>query len=204
MTKLEKLLIGIIAVSIAFNGVLAFNTKKEFDRTAEVHKTLIEKKDKYISELKDNLTQQKVENVKTQEADASKNKTDNNSISEVQNQYKDAANQFIHAYLDYSVQNKGERRTNLLKVTDKKIVDMIAPDAKDLGDPNFKSTVNQASIFIDAATDISKKCNAIIEVEYTIEGLENKQTKIRSLVKITLEKQEQGIKVVEFNPYPIK
>ncbi|PFE70789.1 hypothetical protein CN316_11480 [Bacillus cereus] len=204
MNKLEKLLIGIIAVSISFNGVLAFNTNKEFDRTAEVHKTLIEKKDKYISELKDNLTQQKVEIVKTQEADASKNKTDNNSISELQNQYKDAANQFIHAYLDYAVQNKGERRTNLLKVTDKKIVDMIAPDVKDLGDPNFKSTVNQASIFIDAATDISKKCNAIIEVEYTIEGLESKQTKIRSLVKITLEKQEQGIKVVEFNTHPIK
>ena len=112
--------------------------------------------------------------------------------------------QFIHAYLDYSVKNKGERRNNLLKITDKKVVDTVAPDTEDIGDPNFKSTVNNAEIFIGSSEDLSKKCSVLIDVEYTIEGLENKQTTIKNLIKITLEKQGNEIKVVDYITYPTK
>lgn len=41
-------------------------------------------------------------------------------------------------------------------------------------------------------------------MEYTIKGLENKQTTIKSVVKITLEKQGEEIKIVDYNPYPVK
>lgn len=102
------------------------------------------------------------------------------------------------------MQNKGERRNNLLKITDKKVVDIVAPNTDDLGDPNFKSHVNKAAIYINSEGDVSKKCTALLDIEYTIEGLENKQTTINSVVKITLEKQGEEIKVVEYNPYPVK
>lgn len=64
--------------------------------------------------------------------------------------------QFIQAYLNYSVKNKNERRDNLLKMTDKKVVDMVAPETDDLGDQNLKSTINQTTLFVDSNGDISK------------------------------------------------
>ncbi len=76
----------------------------------------------------------------------------------------------------------------MLKITDKKVVDVVAPNTDDLGDPNFKSHVNKEAIYINSEGDISKKCTALLDVEYTIEGLENKKTTINSVVKITLEK----------------
>ncbi len=56
-------------------------------------------------------------------------------------------------------------------------------------------------MFVDSSVDISNKCNVLIDVDYTIEGLENKQTKIKSLMKVTLEKQGNEIKVVDYSPY---
>ncbi len=70
------------------------------------------------------------------------NKENVNPVVDLQNQYKEVSNQFIQAYLNYSVKNKEERRNNLLKMTDKKVVDMVAPETEDIGDPNFKSTIN--------------------------------------------------------------
>lgn len=198
MEMSSKILTGLLTVSLIFNGVLTYNTMKEFDKKDKKYEVDIAKKDKTISELK-----VKIENLNSK-ADAKNvesNKESVNPALDLQNQYKEVSKQFIQAYLNYSVQNKGERRNNLLKMTDKKVVDMVAPETEDIGDPNFKSTINQTTLFVDSGDDISKKCNVLIDVDYTIEGLENKQTKIKSLIRVTLEKKENEIKVVDYSPY---
>ncbi|KMQ09306.1 hypothetical protein [Bacillus cereus] len=202
MNNLTKILIGALSVSIVYSGVLTYNTKKEFDNKDRENKITFDKKDKTISELKSKLDQA---STKSNNEDTNvQDKSGVNPVIDLQNQYKDISNQFVHAYLNYSVKNKGERRNNLLKITDKKVVDMVAPDTEDIGDPNFKSTVNNAEFFIGSSEDISKKCSVLIDVEYTIEGLENKQTTIKNLIKITLEKQGNEIKVVDYITYPTK
>ncbi|MGN4667499.1 hypothetical protein ACTFRP_16875 [Bacillus cereus group sp. MYBK234-1] len=173
-------------------------TMKEFDKKDKKYQVDIAKKDKTIGELKAKMEQVSMKN-NTNAADSNKENT--NPLIDLQNQYKEVSKQFIHAYLNYSVKNKNERRDNLLKMTDKKVVDMVAPETEDLGDPNFKSTINQTALFVDSNGDISKKCSVLIDVDYTIEGLENKQTKIKSLIRITLEKQGNEIKVVDYSPY---
>lgn len=52
-------------------------------------------------------------NEKVNEGAAEENKKEGNATLDLQNKYREIANQFVHAYLDYSVQNKGERRNNL-------------------------------------------------------------------------------------------
>ncbi|MEC3226127.1 hypothetical protein P9027_29865 [Bacillus thuringiensis] len=198
MNMSSKILTGLLSVSLVFNGVLTYNTMKEFNKKDKKYEVDIAKKDKTISELK-----VKMENLNSK-ADAKNvesNKEAANPVLDLQNQYKEVSKQFIQAYLNYSVQNKGERRNNLLKMTDKKVVDMVAPETEDIGDPNFKSTINQTTLFVDSGSDISKKCNVLIDVDYTIEGLENKQTKIKSLIRVTLEKQGNEVKVIDYSPY---
>lgn len=200
MNMSTKILTGLLSVSLVFNGVLVYSTIKEFDKKDKKYQVNIAKKDKTIGELKgkmDHLNSKIVAN------NADTNKENVNSVVDLQKQYKEVSNQFIQAYLNYSVKNKGERRSNLLKMTDKKVVDMVAPETEDIGDPNFKSTVNQTVMFVDAADDISNKCNVLIDVDYTIEGLENKHTKIKSLLRVTLEKKGNEIKVVDYSPYKL-
>ncbi|MGH0589699.1 hypothetical protein ACQVQY_27200 [Bacillus mycoides] len=201
MNNLSKILSGALVLSLAFNGIWAYNTTKEFDKKDKKYRVTVSEKEKQIGDLQVKLEQ---ESKKINEGAADENKKESNPTVDLQNKYREVANQFVHAYLDYSVQNKGERRNNLLKITDKKVVDVVAPNTDDLGDPNFKSHVNKAEIYINSEGDISKKCTALLDVEYTIEGLENKKTTISSVVKITLEKQGEEIKVVEYNPYPAK
>lgn len=198
MNMSSKILTGLLSVSLVFNGVLTYNTMKEFDKKDKKYEVDIAKKDKTISELKGKVERL---NSKTDAKNIEVNKESADPVLDLQKQYKEVSKQFIQAYLNYSVQNKGERRNNLLKMTDKKVVDMVAPETEDIGDPNFKSTVNQTTLFVDSNDDISKKCNVLIDVDYTIEGLENKQTKIKSLMRVTLEKRENEIKVVDYSPY---
>ena len=194
----SKIITGLLSVSLVFNGVLMYTTMKEFDKKDKKYQVDIAKKDKMIGELKTKMEQISLKN-DTNPTDS--NKENINPLIDLQNQYKEVSKQFIHAYLNYSVKNKNERRDNLLKMTDKKVVDMVAPETEDLGDPNFKSTINQSALFVDTNGDISKKCSVLIDVDYTIEGLENRQTKIKSLIRITLEKQGNEIKVVDYSPY---
>ncbi|MCU5725142.1 hypothetical protein OCF66_09020 [Bacillus toyonensis] len=201
MNNVSKILGVVLILSLAYNGILSYSTKQEFDKKDKKYHTTVSEKEKQIGDLKVKLEQ---ESKKVNEGAADENKKESNPTLDLQNKYREVANQFVHAYLDYSVQNKGERRNNLLKITDKKVVDVVAPNTDDLGDPNFKSHVNKAAIYINSEGDISKKCTALLDVEYTIEGLENKKTTINSVVKITLEKQGEEIKVVEYNPYPAK
>ncbi|MGE6592263.1 hypothetical protein ACQKFU_22380 [Bacillus mycoides] len=201
MNNLSKILSGALVLSLAFNGIWAYNTTKEFDKKDKKYRVTVSEKEKQIGDLQVKLEK---ESKKVNEGAADENKKESNPTLDLQNKYREVANQFVHAYLDYSVQNKGERRNNLLKITDKKVVDVVAPNTDDLGDPNFKSHVNKAAIYINSEGDISKKSMALLDVEYTIEGLENKKTTINSVVKITLEKQGEEIKVVEYNPYPVK
>ncbi|HDR5352214.1 TPA: hypothetical protein QCS32_003912 [Bacillus thuringiensis] len=198
MNMTSKILTGLLSVSVAFSGVFIYTTMNEFDKKDKKYQVDIAKKDKIIGELKAKMEQVSMKN-NTNAADSNKENT--NPLIDLQNQYKEVSKQFIHAYLNYSVKNKNERRDNLLKMTDKKVVDMVAPETEDLGDPNFKSTINQTALFVDSNGDISKKCSVLIDVDYTIEGLENKQTKIKSLIRITLEKQGNEIKVVDYSPY---
>ncbi|WP_406904362.1 hypothetical protein [Bacillus cereus] len=198
MNMTSKILTGLLSVSLVFSGVFIYTTMKEFDKKDNKYQIDIAKKDKTIGELKTKMEQVSLKN-DTNAPDL--NKENKNPLIDLQNQYREVSKQFIQAYLNYSVKNKNERRDNLLKMTDKKIVDMVAPETEDLGDPNFKSTINQTALFIDLNGDISKKCSVLIDVDYTIEGLENKQTKIKSLIRITLEKQGNEIKVVDYNPY---
>lgn len=195
---LSKVLTGVLSVSLIFNGVLTYNAMQEFDKKDKKYQVDIAKKDKTIDKLKAEMERLNTK-VDTNSTDSNKEKTV--SVIDLQKQYKDVSNQFIQAYLNYSVKNKNERRNNLLKMTDKKVVDMVAPETEDIGDPNFKSTINQTELFIDSVGDISNKCNVLIDVDYTIEGLENKQTKIKSLMKVTLEKKGNEIKVVDYSPY---
>ncbi|TKI13613.1 hypothetical protein [Bacillus cereus] len=201
MNNVSKILSGALILSLAFNGIWAYNTTKEFDKKDKKYHVTVAEKEKQIGDLQVKLEQK---DKKITEGAAGGNKKEGNSTLDLQNKYIEVANQFVHAYLDYSVQNKGERRNNLLKITDKKVVDVVAPNTDDLGDPNFKSHVNKAAIYIDSTGDVSKKCTALLDIEYTIEGIENKQTTINSIVKITLEKQGEEMKVVEYNPYPVK
>jgi hypothetical protein len=198
MNNVSKILSGVLILSLAFNGILSYNAMKEFDKKDQKYKVDIAKKDETIGELKTKMEQVNLK-INTNAADS--NKENVNPQIDLQNQYKDVSNQFIQAYLNYSIKNKGERRNNLLKMTDKKVVDLVAPETEDIGDPNFKSTINQTAIFIDSTGDISQKCSVLIDVDYTVEGLENKQTKIKSLLKITLEKKGNEIKVVDYSPY---
>ncbi|OWT48580.1 hypothetical protein [Bacillus sp. K2I17] len=198
MNMASKILTGILSVSLVFNGVLTYNAMKEFDKKDKKYQVDIAKKDKTIGELKTKMEQVNLKN-DTNATDS--NKENANPLIDLQNQYKEVSKQFIQAYLNYSVKNKNERRDNLLKMTDKKVVDMVAPETEDIGDPNFKSTINQTALFVDSNGDISKKCSVLIDVDYTIEGLENKQTKIKSLIRITLEKQGNEIRVVDYSPY---
>jgi hypothetical protein len=198
MNMTSKIITGLLSVSLVFNGVLMYTTMKEFDKKDKKYQVDIAKKDKMIGELKTKMEQISLKN-DTNPTDS--NKENINPLIDLQNQYKEVSKQFIHAYLNYSVKNKNERRDNLLKMTDKKVVDMVAPETEDLGDPNFKSTINQSALFVDTNGDISKKCSVLIDVDYTIEGLENRQTKIKSLIRITLEKQGNEIKVVDYSPY---
>ncbi|MFJ1118972.1 hypothetical protein [Bacillus thuringiensis] len=198
MNMTSKIITGLLSVSLVFNGVLMYTTMKEFDKKDKKYQVDIAKKDKTIGELKTKMEQISLKN-DTNPTDSNKENT--NPLIDLQNQYKEVSKQFIHAYLNYSVKNKNERRDNLLKMTDKKVVDMVAPETEDLGDPNFKSTINQSALFVDTNGDISKKCSVLIDVDYTIEGLENRQTKIKSLIRITLEKQGNEIKVVDYSPY---
>ncbi|EJQ72844.1 hypothetical protein [Bacillus toyonensis] len=198
MNMASKILTGILSVSLVFNGVLTYNAMKEFDKKDKKYQVDIAKKDKTIGELKTKMEQVNLKN-DTNATDS--NKENANPLIDLQNKYKEVSKQFIQAYLNYSVKNKNERRDNLLKMTDKKVVDMVAPETEDIGDPNFKSTINQTALFVDSNGDISKKCSVLIDVDYTIEGLENKQTKIKSLIRITLEKQGNEIRVVDYSPY---
>lgn len=198
MNMPTKILTGLLSISLVFNGILIYSTMKEFDKKDKKHQVDIAKKDKTIDELKAKMDHL---NSKAMVNNTDSNKENMNPVVDLQKQYKEVSNQFIQAYLNYSVKNKGERRNNLLKMTDKKVVDMVAPETEDIGDPNFKSTVNQTAMFLDSADDISNKCNVLIDVDYTIEGLENKHTKIKSLLRITLEKKGNEIKVVDYNPY---
>lgn len=198
MNMPTKILTGLLSISLVFNGILIYSTMKEFDKKDKKHQVDIAKKDKAIDELKAKMDHL---NSKAMVNNTDSNKENMNPVVDLQKQYKEVSNQFIQAYLNYSVKNKGERRNNLLKMTDKKVVDMVAPETEDIGDPNFKSTVNQTAMFLDSADDISNKCNVLIDVDYTIEGLENKHTKIKSLLRITLEKKGNEIKVVDYNPY---
>lgn len=198
MNMTSKIITGLLSVSLVFNGVLMYTTMKEFDKKDKKYQVDIAKKDKTIGELETKMKQISLKN-DTNPTDSNKENT--NPLIDLQNQYKEVSKQFIHAYLNYSVKNKNERRDNFLKMTDKKVVDMVAPETEDLGDPNFKSTINQSALFIDTNGDISKKCSVLIDVDYTIEGLENRQTKIKSLIRITLEKQGNEIKVVDYSPY---
>ncbi|TXR62571.1 hypothetical protein DM800_20020 [Bacillus sp. AY18-3] len=198
MNMPTKILTGLLSISLVFNGILIYSTIKEFDKKDKKHQVDIAKKDKVIGELKAKMDHL---NSKAMANNADSNKENTNPVVDLQKQYKEVSNQFIQAYLNYSVKNKGERRNNLLKMTDKKVVDMVAPETEDIGDPNFKSTVNQMAMFVDSADDISNKCNVLIDVDYTIEGLENKHTKIKSLLRVTLEKKGNEIKVVDYSPY---
>lgn len=198
MNMPTKILTGLLSVSLVFNGVLIYNTMKEFDKKDKKYQVDLSKKDKTIGELK-----AKMEHLNTKDVtnNIDSNKENVNAVVDLQNQYKEVSNQFIQAYLNYSVKNKWERRNNLLKMTDKKVVDMVAPDTEDIGDPNFKSAINQVAMFVDSSDDISSKCNVLIDVDYTVEGLENKHTKIKSLLRITLEKKGNEIKVIDYSPY---
>ncbi|MBE7106138.1 hypothetical protein FT637_24955 [Bacillus cereus] len=201
MNNFTKIVIGLLVVSIAYNVYFGIETKKEMDNFNVKLKTQAEEKEKTIQTLETKLDQ-----AKRKMADENKPKTEEEKQAPVnlEKQYKDITNQFIHAYLDFSVKNKDERRNNLLKMTEQSLVDRVAPNMEDGGDPGFKSKVNETVMFIDNTNDMNQKCSVLVDVKYTIEALENGKTDVHNFMKVTLEKKDNTIKVVDVSIYPIK
>ncbi|PGZ57901.1 hypothetical protein COE58_24095 [Bacillus cereus] len=201
MNNFTKIIIGLLGVSAVCSMYVVFDTKKEMDHVQAKIQTQAEEKEKTIKELETKLDQ-----AKRKVAEENKPKTEDEKQASVnlEKQYKEVTNQFIHAYLDYAVKNKEERRNNLLKMTEQSLVDRIAPNVEDVGDPGFKSQVNETVMFINNAEDINQKCSVLVDAKYTIEGLENGKTDVHNFVKVTLEKKENVIKVVDVSMYPLK
>lgn len=189
MNNFTKIVIGLFLISFVLNIVLTVNTKNELARLKTEHQTKIEEKDVSIQSLQEQLDELKAEItlLKTE----SEEDLSNTEIGK-QSEFKEAASQFIYAFLEYSVENQGARRENLLKVTRQDIVDILAPEGEDVGDPKFNSEIDSVSFYIEKTDDISKKANVIMDVTYTITGSENGTTTIRNFVKTTLEKQDDG------------
>uniref|UniRef100_UPI003F4940E8 hypothetical protein n=1 Tax=Bacillus multifaciens TaxID=3068506 RepID=UPI003F4940E8 len=201
MNNFTKIVIGLLGVSIVYNVYFGMETKKEMDNLKAKSQIQSEDKDKTIKTLETKLDQ-----AKRKIAEENKPKTEEEKQTHVnlEKQYKDVTNQFVHAYLDYSVKNKEERRNNLLKITEQSLVDRIAPNTEDGGDPGFKSKVNETLMFIDNTSDMNQKCSVLVDVKYTIEASENGKTDVHNFMKVTLEKKDNAIKVVEVSIYPIK
>ncbi|NWK72615.1 hypothetical protein HWX41_27220 [Bacillus paramycoides] len=201
MNNFTKIIIGLLGISTVCSMYVVFDTKKELDHVQAKVQVQAEEKEKAIKEL-----ETKLDHAKKKMAEENKPKTEAEKQAPVniEKQYKEVTNQFVHAYLDYSVKNKGERRNNLLKMTEQSLVDRIAPNAEDGGDPGFKSKVNETIMFIDNSNDINQKCSVLVDVKYTIEALENGKTDVHNFMKVTLEKKDNAIKVVDVSMYPIK
>ncbi|MBU4643088.1 hypothetical protein [Bacillus toyonensis] len=201
MNNFTKIVVGLLVASISYNVYFGIETKKEMDHLNTKLQTQAEDKEKTIKGLETKLDQ-----AKRKMAEENKPKTEEEKQAPVnlEKEYKEVTNQFIHAYLDYSVKNKEERRNNLLKMTEQSLVDRIAPNTEDGGDPGFKSKVNETVMFIDNTADMNQKCSVLVDVKYTIEALENGKTDIHNFMKVTLEKKENAIKVVDVSIYPIK
>ncbi|AWC59298.1 hypothetical protein CG476_022570 (plasmid) [Bacillus cytotoxicus] len=110
MNMLSKVLTGVLSVSLIFNGVLTYNAMQEFDKKDKKYQVDIAKKDKTIDKLKAEMERLNTK-VDTNSTDSNKEKTV--SVIDLQKQYKDVSNQFIQAYLNYSVKNKNEREETI-------------------------------------------------------------------------------------------
>ncbi|PEF45198.1 hypothetical protein CON22_17855 [Bacillus cereus] len=204
MNNFTKIVIGLLGVSIAYNVYFGIETKKEMDHLNALVKTQAEDKEKTIQTLENKLEQAKRKVTEQKEQNKPKSEEEKQANVDIEKQYTDVTEQFLHAYLDYSVKNKDERRNNLIKMTEQSLVDRIAPNAEDGGDPGFKSSVNETVMFIHHSSDINQKCTVLVDVKYTIEGLENGKTDVHNFMKVTLENKDNAIKVVDVSMYPVK
>lgn len=201
MNNFTKIVTGLLVISISYNVYFGLETKKEMDHLKATLKSQEEDKEKTIQTLENKLNQAKR---KLAEKNETKSEGGKQVNVDIEKQYKEVTEQFVHAYLDYSVKNKEERRNNLVKMTEQSLVDRIAPKVEGSGDPGFQSKVNETVMYINNSTDINQKCSVLVDVKYTIEGLENGKTDIHNFMNVVLEKKDNAIKVVDVSIYPIK
>lgn len=201
MNNFTKIVIGALGVSIAYSVYFGIATKKEMDHLQTKLQTETVEKEKTIQVLENKLDQAKR---KMAEQNKPKTEEEKQASVDIEKQYKEVTEQFVHAYMDYAVKNKGERRNNLMKMTEPALVERIAPDVEDLGDPAFKSSVTEMVMFINNTEDINQKCSVLVDVKYLIEGLENGKTDVQNFMKVMLEKKDNEIKVVDVSVHPHK
>lgn len=196
----------LLIVSLILNGVLFSNLVSQESVISNKQRDKLEKKDAVILNLEDKIKELQ--------------STISNSVPEVKKQisetkleeqqaYKGVANEFIKNYLNYSTNTLTERRDKLIPITDKDLVNKLAPEESEdndnslSSDPAFTSKVISSKIYITDINDALKSSEIIADVSYKAKGSEG-ETTVRTFIYIQLKTENNGnIKVTNYVYYPI-
>ncbi len=196
--------------SIVLNLVFYRNLMSQEDVIATEKNVLIEEKNQEISSL-----QGKVKLLEDDIVSYQPEKKEEISATQLQKQqaYKEVANTFVNAYLNYDSSHLNERREKIMSVTHKDLIDSIAPEVTEeeddsklqlSSDPTFTSKVDDVKVYITEVDENLNSSEVIADVSYLSKSTEGKSSS-RSLIYLQLKKEKDGtIKVTEYTYYPIK
>ena len=199
-----------LVVSILLNFVLYRNLVSQGEVIAAEKDTQLEEKEQAISSL-----QGKIKLLEEDIHNGQPEKKEEASVTQLEKQraYKDVAETFVNAYLNYDSSHLQERREEIMAITHKDLIDSIAPEVQEdesgkemklSSDPTFISAVEDVKIYITEVDETLKMSEVVADVSYISKNTEG-ESKARSLIYLQLKKDNDGsILVTDYTYYPIK
>lgn len=200
-----SLLALLLVVSIVLNGVLVKNLYTKQGAVNYENQIATDQKEKEIVALENTIKE--LEN-EISHATPENRETLSQTALEKQSKYLNIADEFINSYLNYDSNSLNKRREQLLPITSEKLIDVVAPEESDnknalSSDPTFTATVTKMTTYISRMTESENAIDVIADVSYQAKSTEG-ETTVNSLIKLTLETDNQGIiKVIDYAYYPI-
>lgn len=205
--KFFPIIISILVVSIVLNVVLSWNLVTQQKEIKAQQETKLKEKEDTILSL-----QEEVDGLKSYiNSSTPQNKKESSKTElEKQQKYKNVANEFINAYLNYDTNTLKERREKLLEISTEELVNRVTPKEtnKDPGkalssDPTFTSQIDKIKIYTTGTNDESNSSEILVDVNYIAKGSEGEST-VRTFIYLKLQSNANGaIKVIDFMYYPI-
>lgn len=195
----------LLVVSIVLNGVLVKNLYTKQGAVNYENQIATDQKEKEIVALENTIKELEDE---LSHATPENRETLSQTTLEKQSKYLNVADEFINSYLNYDSNSLNKRREQLLPITSEKIINVVAPEESDnenalSSDPTFTATVTKMTTYISRMTESENAIDVIADVSYQAKSTEG-ETTVNSLIKLTLQTDNQGIiKVIDYVYYPI-
>ncbi|RBP59334.1 hypothetical protein DES36_11959 [Alkalibaculum bacchi] len=203
--KITLIVTSFLVVSVVLNGVLFSHLIKQEDSIKRQQETINKEKEDTILSLQKEIKELKN---KTDKSTSESEKGSSETELEKQQRYKNVANEFVNAYLNYDTNNLSERRKKILEISTEDLGNKVAPEVTDPGealssDPVFTSQVSDMKIYVAALGDGLNSGEILADVKYIVKGSEG-ETATRAFINLKLlSNANEKIQVIDFEYYPI-